>query len=869
MIELLSVGWNLSIRAALLKYAAKNSSLPAEVTLPATVERYSREHIESRQRFATFWEEAKQRLLHRPGREIVTLLRQLNLYCEISQERWSAGPGKLLGSASRKSVELLFHPGIAKQDHNRISSHRTVFTGRNWQNVLIIPYYQLPGKLSGFVFLGSGAILGDSTKGIVYKAIPPVYLAPTKTINLGLGLLTTVQDAESKWGKIVFALEDPILALQLQMKQFFQNQRPLPLVTWSDRDDYPPSTWHCLQNKKLVFWPRKFTSRVVGQAKHNNAWISTAGPAQDSDRSLESYVIDTFNKGLLRRIVAKAKRWQKAMASRLGGVSNTEAEELLLKLQLTASELNAVLQECDEETITRVQRLVREDIAEKVTVLNRREVYETEQGWYLNSNSKSKPRELLCNAILRIDQVLYNQQTESAYYRGRVLFKGKQIPFCDTQTAVESNTGKWLQQLLLSKKLGLLKYLKSWSPHLVRIAQEFQEPELVESNTTVGWDPENSCFVMPGLTLYDGGRTEETDRSLFRAGGPGWSADHSEFTAEDAAWLSKIEITFAAPFWAGIASILGNLFSRICGETRSGIVLVGDSQTVYRGLSHAGCPQAIRAAGLGNAALERKITEVTAEHDWPAPIGGSYEDFSSLRKWVHKAYEQPSIMLFAKRRIGYAMACNGSWNVIDCEAQSEPDGSDNQAAYKLISSYLRHVCSRGVLQWKKSLQEHETPAFQLRILKDLEAFLRRHYKQAKLPWGLIEACYYPDHPKLNAEAFGLLLASYSMAKKPLQLIEQGDTWGNYKIKPLIVDHKSGLLEVPIRSVTRYMRYAQTQTTPQIDMQAVSPRLAFAGLLADRICAGTDDEVWHLDLGWFLACERKVKTQTQQSFKIVG
>ena len=108
MIELACKTWQLSMEATVIKLARTGVFGLAHDSV--SIATYLSEHVEYRKRMTRLWESSQQGFLP-PGNQWAPPVQQLNLGCDVSPERWSAGPGQLLGGIDAFEVERAFAPG--------------------------------------------------------------------------------------------------------------------------------------------------------------------------------------------------------------------------------------------------------------------------------------------------------------------------------------------------------------------------------------------------------------------------------------------------------------------------------------------------------------------------------------------------------------------------------------------------------------------------------------------------------------------------------------------------------------------------------------------------------------------------------------
>ncbi len=174
LVELAASAWGLQPDAALVRLHDLGFPIPEEAITPARLENYLVYHIQYRSRMAALWKGAQKHLIRYPTGRICLLRDRLRLQEASGPEAWREGPGHLLGSLPTAAVEKCFCPKAAgtggqkpERAYNCNPSARRVFKGKGWDDVLVIPFYDLPERFSGFLFVGRDAKLasGDLVSG--------------------------------------------------------------------------------------------------------------------------------------------------------------------------------------------------------------------------------------------------------------------------------------------------------------------------------------------------------------------------------------------------------------------------------------------------------------------------------------------------------------------------------------------------------------------------------------------------------------------------------------------------------------------------------------------------------------------------------
>jgi hypothetical protein len=348
MIELAGACWRLPPDVALAKLKHAGFPLAAAAVQAESVASYLQYHVDYRRRLQQLWEDAQGNLAQSPSATLSRLGNRYHLPRDLTPERWRDGPGRLVGAATVARIEAAFVPGALQPGdrpgmYNRVGDR--IFEGKGWDAVLLIPYYDLPGRISGFQFLGrAGARPADQVfhvaerrQGQGQKRHP---------FEAGLAWLPRLcQDCQER---DFVAINDPWLALQIQVRHFGTSLIPLPLTVWQDSPSgrTTRNSWQLLQNRRVVIWSWKLDHRAVYQAIQSDGDIAVAGPDEPTISSLNDYVRHLSPADLMRRLVRRARPWREALGEWAQKVHPGTIEDLLFNLESYGVDVPGLCHDC-------------------------------------------------------------------------------------------------------------------------------------------------------------------------------------------------------------------------------------------------------------------------------------------------------------------------------------------------------------------------------------------------------------------------------------------------------------------------------------------------------------------------------------------
>ena len=179
---------------------------------------------------------------------------------------WPTGGGRIVGFTDRRAVDGYFQPGTLAGRLERspdgyrrttVSGGCATFRGPGWDALVVVPFWDLPGRIAGFLFIGRG---GDPATDYVYRRVPPLgsrggrgagsHGRGTRRRDGGLaflpGLLARPRwpQADGEGDRPAVIVSDVEPALRLQLRHLDDHDEPLPLVVpWEGPSYGPTAAW--------------------------------------------------------------------------------------------------------------------------------------------------------------------------------------------------------------------------------------------------------------------------------------------------------------------------------------------------------------------------------------------------------------------------------------------------------------------------------------------------------------------------------------------------------------------------------------------------------------------------------------------------
>lgn len=843
LIELAANVWNIGVADAIARLTREGFDLPSD---HHDVSHYLEQHVNYRRRLLQNWRDAEDRLAT-PGPTAARLLSQLNLRSDLSPERLRKGPARLVGAADCDAIERAFAPqsmdhADSQRQKNNPSAHR-IFKGEAWDDVLVIPFYDVPWRIKAFLLIGRA---GDRKKDMVFKLANIVAPGNQHSGPAELGLATDpgIRAAAEAWEHTVFALEDPILALQLQVRHYRESLQPLPIVAWHDtrcsslatsngRPARTAHAWQMVQDQRIVFWMPKLRPSVIQQAIDVDGLISRVGPRRTSHsgkQSLKEYCSKYPPRDLLRHIGKTARPWPEVLAGVLDGMTDGEVEIFAARLEALGVRLDDLARRGGRRVQRRLDDLQESVAGGRCIQLDGFTITERNNKWFVRGG-KYRQEEVIVEAVLRLDLAVY--QRGQLFYRGTILFGDEVVPFFAPAKEIEPSPLRWMRGKLMAAGKGFLWFNPAWEERAFTIATYFQTTKIWQAPDALGWDPRNNCFVLPGYMIELGGSVVPLEASLFP------ELDTAQRVAQpEAPSPQELQHPSASNpdtghlFWATAAAVLSNLIAPAFGERPRAVALVGEGAVAIGEAVAAAMGSLMHP--IRDAQEAREAVDVESTHRWPVVfqvVTRLQRRHQQMLLEAESPHGRHAVMRVDWYQ-GMTFALTGSWHVVAGETGGKVAPQLREVASKLLPAYLQDLCERGL---GMDLWPERADSFLEDVLEDLARFVDQQYGNGEDVLAALKVLW-PGDDDGHAAALGELLVRFIQAGD----LDVVDETAGTRPALLRVPEDEGLL-LPHATWHRLLRRRQV---PLPDAARVGAALAQAGVLIEN-----RDEGWVISEAW--------------------
>ena len=778
-VELAAMAWGLRIDTTVKKLAHIGFPLP-EASMDWKIDEYIQNHVERRKRLLAFWHDCRKRLAHYPTREMWELAESVttlwNYNCLDPQERG------VIGGCNRLDAELCLFPGSTayrKWLHHRGhgAGGRGIFRGGGWKDLLVVPFWSLPGLLSGLLFVGRQ---GNPAQGdFVFKSLRPLCQGGREA---GIQNLDALYGGPHRYlGDTVFVIPDVVTAVVAEIAWMKSNFTVPPIVgTFEDSTVTTRSIWREQPRPDMVFLSNEFDLRTLLQAKHADGRIA----------------IYDLPKGEFRYALARgdsldwmmaAKRnalpWQTALRDRLSILPQNEAESLLVQVGFGWPQLRDFIQGCPLGLKERLGPLLDGPLVPRRTNIFGYDVIERDDAWYLEPS-----REFLANGVVRIEQILLTKK-KRAFYRGYVRFNGENVPFTESTKVIDRGGLAWVSKHLRKAGKGPLVYRQSWSHNALSVATTFHKPQFFGQVDTVGFRPDQLRFSFPNFSMTFNGEVSDPLPLIASGDVPAANLERPQpLTGEEIAALSVVSVETTV-LWAMAACILDRLVIGASSRSPSGIALVGAGAEIMgcEAAKLLGCIETRIPPRQRTQKIVDRLRLACEKHDWPPIISGHMTP--KLKAWLLESDPKNCIVPLDPYTACTA-AIHGGWHIVRCEDTPRILESLRSAAMKIIPAFFQDLAKRHFIY------KITRPSWIRGLLEDMAKWFEQCGGNSRAVRAATKVLT-GDHRYAPWRHF-LDLVARLLADGEMEIIDQGDSPADAERPAIVCCEESGSLPASVQ-----------------------------------------------------------------------
>lgn len=682
MIALAAATWKLGTRLTLRRLSTSDTISSAIASVEAATS-YDECYGAQRKGVMEFWHECQAAHIRGETSVLRVLQHRLNACPENQGPEWLQKSGRFIGSSSKKEVDATFS---AKkfQSWDDIKNKRSgsfpsdVFRGAKWNELLVIPCWDMPGRICGFIFVGRDV---DPAKDFIYKGVLP------GIHEGGIAMLHAIlQDENKVHGNNKFIFTDVDIAMRFHTRHSRDHMQFLPMAaTWDDGRYITERTWSWLGSLNLIFWGTDKLKTIL-QAMRAGGRVSMLDvPRIELESNMRNYSPIDW----LGRMRKQAVPWVSALQKYLAPLSDNAIEEAFLTLGIQGRSLDEFSKDCEPELQEKLKHITSHKSYAAKIKFEKHWIFEKPDGWYMEGTG-----ERISNAIVRIEQVLVTLDNRS-YYRGVIKFKDKTYPFTEKAITLDRGMLAWAQVYLRDQmRAGVSEFYPSWNRKSIHLATGFFTPQYAQGVEIIGWDKINRQFNFPKFSICQGGKVTTDFACLFHSENtpardiplPGLIPRKHIDTLSDVNDETQI-------FWAIAACVAANVIAPAVNRNQVSTLLMGDgAQGVGRSAAFLlGCTELVNT---NRRELVAFLSTCRRGHAWPMVVNQDYIN-SLTELWVD--HDQTQGFFFTLPSVvSQILAMRGRVNLIRHDRKLGSLQLCYHAAPFVVQNYLQDLYTRNI-----------------------------------------------------------------------------------------------------------------------------------------------------------------------------
>ena len=548
--------------------------------------------------------------------------------------------------------------------------------------MVVMPYYQVPGFISGF------ALLGDKDRIKYIKTVPEHFGGFFNLNNEGNG------------AKETFIVDSPLQALRVALKSHTEKVDfppvisvfPTQIVDWTG-----VSGTVCYWNNE----PEPENIRKFLTALNCNMAENSCPPEWPEDKKRNSYWEDTLAPKIVKGLnKAKKKSAVKFCVDYITSL-RSGAKEYVDRLNPTLPIKRLLLSKCKSVARKKIEALFDDvDMVDSVQ-LKGKIVYEKDGRWWSKSlrHKRGDADELVSEVVLVIETVYRSPESDYGTYSGYMVFDNLKIEFSVDVKELQKNPREYIELICAHAGVETLPYISDWAKtNMVKVAELFRPPDVTKVRTTVGFDAVTGKFYLPHTLITSkgievGGQYVHPADDL-----PGSKvgqqveekhSDENNFNAEMLKnWL--MPHYECVGYWAAISSLMYTMSSRMNGHTSTGLALVGDKGSLAEYLFNIIRYDFDLLKSDLKDYRQNKIAMNSADHHLPLAIDGLRCKRPSLNRWLDRS-QGPNTVLLIDPLYASSMGPDPDWVFVRAETKISGEDPVLAGTETAVASLLQYM----------------------------------------------------------------------------------------------------------------------------------------------------------------------------------
>lgn len=605
-----------------------------------------------------FWDAVAPQIWNHGDDIIAVRLRELGVHAEVP-----ACQG-LVGVAHQDQIsELCEAMGRAKP-----------VALRNRAPALVFPYYDLPGRFTGFLLVQYDDDFATKTT-FVAKSLYRKRKADAGYWQLISALLPATQLLRNR----MFIVDDPFWALSAQCLQLKYGQPLLPLAAGyvgSEAMSYGKN-WQSFYPVTRLFQGRVSTPELISQACGAKGYVCvTPLDKKDHPRKTPKHTIER-----LAAINSAAETWQANLISTLTESNELTAFAFATRLRIPHERMQAFFNKYADKFSAKFADKVLDVL--KVTpfaptrVFRRWTLVERDNKWWSQSGAE------VCNAKPVISKIIQCDDGEKLY-SGQIFFGDEVYDFTDNAEKIERMGLLAYAFAQLAPRGKVVTFDRLWNPKSHLFALQLRPPELEFVASKPGWDDDTSTFRLGNYCITNSGEIAVT---------PSLPHKKIKIRFPEPTLVAPITIRqFLTPspqnafVWNVFSAVAASLIAPILRKDPAGTILCGPAfATATRIGAALNCEQ-VQTSALRKHESTLFLVGAARKHSWPVFVSNLFND-ALFNSAISKCHNQAVLVRMTEEAA--VVAAGYGWQSIVGDAPG-PD-CDFAVLQHVLPTYIQRI----------------------------------------------------------------------------------------------------------------------------------------------------------------------------------
>lgn len=575
------------------------------------------------------------------------------------------------------------------------------------EDCIVLPYHDLPGRLSGFLLYqyNEDLNLNKAFIGITRNAryIPDAGYYLIQAAHL---------PANSVFNNSLFVLDDPLWVLRAQAAQLWHGSAFLPLcASYAGTEARSRgTTLDAFPHTQRFFVSRALSPPLLTQAAATRGYVSIP---PERVNTLPTAPRQTFK--LLADMRRAAVTWQTALDTVFKTNTTMAAQAFTADLQIPRDKIIKFLQTrttLSQVEITNVLERMRPNAIISNERKHRSDIVERDDCWHTTTGI------VVTNCAPIITKVIYGDNN-TKYYEGHVRKDGNTYDFfADAIELDKTGLLEFVARLLATHGEFVRIAEERWNAKSLQIALSLHQAQAVLLATEPGWNAKIREFCFRDYSL-------QNDGTFVPAPYPELCENNPLALPEPTAIASNTLMQLLTPahdnatLWAIMAVALADMLAPVFDSNAAGFAistnLFKKAQTF---LPQIGCRDF--ALGVGKFANTARIAKIVKNLEWPTTLTNIGISDAGLESCILSGLHSPAILEVLPQSL--ATTASFGWHVIAPHAEL-PTEYDSSSLQFVVPAYIQHI-----LRNRLTLRANEPLA--RTVLRDLHTWLLSVYGQS-------------------------------------------------------------------------------------------------------------------------------------------